>query len=167
VRKAVEKAKEGDSIALRLCLERIVPPRRDRPISFALPTITTDAMKATGALIAAVVSGAVTPSEAAELSKLIEGYLKSLESTDFADRILNLRAWSLMNRRPNNLIGRVIKLERLRRPKGGRFFMIWGRDDINLARPHPKVRPTRRIDGAMQFVTRRATGDVDLYQGSR
>ena len=75
VRKAVEKAKEGDSIALRLCLERIVPPRRDRPISFALPTITTDAMKATGALIAAVVSGEVTPSEAAELSKLIKGYL--------------------------------------------------------------------------------------------
>ena len=76
VRKAVEKAKEGDSIALRLCLERIVPPRRDRPISFALPTITTaaDAMKATGALIAAVVSE-VTPSEAAELSKLIKGYL--------------------------------------------------------------------------------------------
>jgi hypothetical protein len=38
-------------------------------------------------------------------------------------------------------------LERLRRPKGGRFFMIWGRDDIDLARPRPKVRPTRRIDG--------------------
>ena len=77
VRKTVEKAKEGDSIALRLCLERIVPPRRDRPISFALPTITTaaDTMKATGALIAAVVSGEVTPSEAAELSKLIKGYL--------------------------------------------------------------------------------------------
>jgi hypothetical protein len=93
VRKTVEKAKEGDSIALRLCLERIVPPRRDRPISFALPTITTaaDAMKATGALIAAVASE-VTPSEAAELSKLIEGYLKSLEITDLADRITKLEA---------------------------------------------------------------------------
>src|SRR5271169_2167498 len=38
-----------------------------------------------------------------------------------------------MSRRLNNLIGRVIELERLRRPKGGRFFMIWGRDDADLA----------------------------------
>ena len=38
-----------------------------------------------------------------------------------------------MKRRPNNLIDRVIALERLRRPKGGRFFMIWGRDDADLA----------------------------------
>ena len=38
-----------------------------------------------------------------------------------------------MNRRPNSFIGRVIVLERLRRPKGGRFFMIWGKDDADLA----------------------------------
>ena len=38
-RKAVERAKEGDSVALRLCLERILPPRKDRPVSFALPKI--------------------------------------------------------------------------------------------------------------------------------
>src|SRR5271154_6794793 len=35
-------------------------------------------------------------------------------------------------RRSNNLMGRVIELERLRCPKGGRFFMIWGRDQIEL-----------------------------------
>ena len=88
VRKAVEKAKEGDSIALRLCLERIVPPRRDRPISFALPTIMTaaDAMKATGALIAAVVSGEVTPSEAAELSQAHQG----ISGTGAARRVVRL-----------------------------------------------------------------------------
>ena len=39
-----------------------------------------------------------------------------------------------MNWRPNNLKGRVVKLERLRRPKGARFFMIWGRDKADLAR---------------------------------
>ena len=36
-RKAIERAKDGDSVALRLCLERILPPRKDRPVSFALP----------------------------------------------------------------------------------------------------------------------------------
>jgi hypothetical protein len=30
-RKAIEKALEGDMAALRLCFERLLPPRRDRP----------------------------------------------------------------------------------------------------------------------------------------
>src|SRR5215475_9848913 len=30
-RKAVEMALGGDTVALRLCLERLVPPRKDRP----------------------------------------------------------------------------------------------------------------------------------------
>jgi hypothetical protein len=38
-RVAVETAKEGDTTALRLCLERILPPRKDRPVSFSLPNL--------------------------------------------------------------------------------------------------------------------------------
>jgi hypothetical protein len=92
VRKAIEKAKEGDGIALRMCLERIVPPRKDRPVNCNLPPIKTaaDALTATGALVAAVAAGDITPSEAAELSKLIEAYVKSLEVTDLAARIASL-----------------------------------------------------------------------------
>ena len=36
-RKAIELALDGDATALRLCIERIVPKRNDRPIQFALP----------------------------------------------------------------------------------------------------------------------------------
>jgi hypothetical protein len=92
VRKAVKQAKSGDPVALRLCLERIIPPRRERSIKFELPPIQgpADALKATAALIAAVGSGDVTPSEAAELAKLIEGLVKSLEATELADRIAKL-----------------------------------------------------------------------------
>lgn len=36
-RKVVELAKSGNPVALRLCLERLLPPRKDRPITFALP----------------------------------------------------------------------------------------------------------------------------------
>jgi hypothetical protein len=52
-RKAIDRALEGDSVALRLCLERIVPPRRDRPISFRLPPIqaAADAAKAMAAIL--------------------------------------------------------------------------------------------------------------------
>ena len=38
-RKAVELALEGDTVALRLCLERLLPPRRSRRVTFDLPTI--------------------------------------------------------------------------------------------------------------------------------
>jgi hypothetical protein len=46
-RKAVELAKGGDMQALRLCLDRILPPRKDRPLTFTLPAITgtTDAAR--------------------------------------------------------------------------------------------------------------------------
>jgi len=42
-RKAVELAKSGDTVALRLCLERIAPVRKGRPITLSLPYMSTSA----------------------------------------------------------------------------------------------------------------------------
>jgi hypothetical protein len=58
-RKAVEMALSGDTTAMRLCLERIAPPRKDRPVTFALPKLETaaDAITACAALVEAVASG--------------------------------------------------------------------------------------------------------------
>ena len=55
-RRAIELALEGDLIALRLCLERICPPRKDRPVTFGLSKLETaaDAKNAAAAVIAAV-----------------------------------------------------------------------------------------------------------------
>ncbi|TKA84109.1 DUF5681 domain-containing protein [Sulfitobacter sp. 15WGC] len=39
--RAIDKALEGDVTALRLCLDRIAPARKDAPVSFALPEIET------------------------------------------------------------------------------------------------------------------------------
>ena len=88
-RKAVELAKAGDTVALRLCLDRITPPRRDRPVTFDLPAIgtTTDLPKASAALLEAVASGELTPSEAAELGKLVEAHVKAIELTDVQARL--------------------------------------------------------------------------------
>jgi hypothetical protein len=67
-RKAIELAKAGDLVALRLCLDRICPPRKDRPVRFALPELRTaeDAKLAASALLKAVADGDLTPSEASE-----------------------------------------------------------------------------------------------------
>src|ERR1700693_3647299 len=42
-RKAIAMALAGDVAPLRLCMDRILPPRRDRTLSFALPPIKTAA----------------------------------------------------------------------------------------------------------------------------
>ena len=91
-RKAIELAKAGDMAALRLCMDRLAPPRKDRPVMFELPTITcaADAVKASAALVTAVAVGDLTPAEAGELGKLIEAYVRVLEATDFAARLENL-----------------------------------------------------------------------------
>ena len=39
--KAIQMALDGDAVALRLCLDRIFPPRKDRPVTFTLPPITS------------------------------------------------------------------------------------------------------------------------------
>ena len=59
MRKLVEKAKDGDSTALRLCLERMLPPRRDRSVSFELDEIKSpaDAVRASSSVLAACADG--------------------------------------------------------------------------------------------------------------
>ena len=91
-RKAIELAKAGDLAALRVCLDRIAPPRKDRPVLFELPPVSSaaDAAKAAAALLEAVAVGDLTPAEASELGKLIEAYIKALEATDFAERLTKL-----------------------------------------------------------------------------
>src|SRR4051812_7196879 len=93
-RKAVEMALAGDTVAMRLCLDRIMPARKDRPVPFTLPTLETaaDAVAAAAALVNAVAAGQLTPSEAAELSKLVESFSKAIELHEIQQRLENLEA---------------------------------------------------------------------------
>jgi hypothetical protein len=90
--KAIALALEGDTAALRLCVERITPARKDRPINFELPPISAvaDLPVATSALISAVASGELTTGEAAEFGKLIEAHIRAIEATDLAERVAKL-----------------------------------------------------------------------------
>jgi len=91
-RKAVEKALEGDMAALRLCLERLLPPRRDRPIAFDLPIIqsVSDALNASSAVLTACAAGTLSPGEAAEVMGLISTHVRMLEMTDIEARLTAL-----------------------------------------------------------------------------
>lgn len=88
-RKAIEMAKGGDMQALRLCMDRLAPPRKDRSVTFELPAIDTlaDLPNATRALMDAVATGELTPAEAAEMGKLVDAHVRAIEVTDFAKRL--------------------------------------------------------------------------------
>lgn len=91
-RKAINQALAGDSVALRLCLERILPPRRDRPIKVVLPALRSpaDIPKVVASLFAAVGQGDITPAEAAEVSKLAEAYGRAVETQELEERLARL-----------------------------------------------------------------------------
>ena len=93
-RKAIELAMAGDLAALRLCMERILPPRRDRPVSLALPPLggAVDAVGAMAVITAAVSEGVLTPSEAGELATLVSAYVKAVELGELGRRIAALEA---------------------------------------------------------------------------
>lgn len=93
-RKAVTLALEGDTTALRLCLERIAPPRRDVPVTFNLPRMETahDAAKAAGGVLEAVALGELTPTEGAHVMALVETFRRTLETTELEARVTALEA---------------------------------------------------------------------------
>jgi hypothetical protein len=93
-RQAVARALDGDTAALRLCLERIAPPAKDAPVTFALPAMRTarDAAQAAGAVLEAVAGGELTPSEGAHVMALVEAFRRTLETSELEARIAALEA---------------------------------------------------------------------------
>jgi len=87
--KAVEMALAGDPVALRICLERICPVRKDRAVRFPLPPITSarDAAAIAAAIAQAVAAGHITPSEAAEIAKVVDVYVRAYQTAELSDRV--------------------------------------------------------------------------------
>jgi hypothetical protein len=89
---AINKALEGDTTALRLCLERIAPPRKDSPVQFDLPVMSnaSEAAVAAQAVLKAVSEGEVTPLEGASVMGLVESYRRTLEVTELEERLVQV-----------------------------------------------------------------------------
>ncbi len=92
--KAVAMALAGDTVALRLCLDRLAPPRKDAPISIELPPVRTaaEAVEASAVILAAVAAGDVTPDEAGRVMALLSSHKSLIETGDLERRIEALEA---------------------------------------------------------------------------
>lgn len=93
-RTAVEMAGDRDPTALRLCLERIVAPRRERVVQFALPPIKTpaDIARAMEAVTAAIADGAITPGEAEAFARVVDIFMRAIDVSDFERRLQTVEA---------------------------------------------------------------------------
>ena len=88
-RKAIEMALGGDTVALRLCLERVYPARKDRHVTFALPPITSarDAADIAASVAEAVAGGDLTPAEGVEIAKVVDVYVRAYQTAKLNDRV--------------------------------------------------------------------------------
>ena len=87
-RVAIEKALAGDSLALRLVLGRIVPPRKSRPVRVAPPSIKT-AFDVVSACFShgLVGNGLLAPDEGATIAALLDLQRKALETYEIELRL--------------------------------------------------------------------------------
>ncbi len=79
-RKAIERALDGDLGALRLCLDRLMPRGRSRPVRFPLPRIAgaADVPAAVAAILEGVSAGELAPSEGMDLIRVVESAVRCL-----------------------------------------------------------------------------------------
>ena len=93
-RKAIEMAKQGDMAAIRLCMDRLAPAPKGEPVAFELPPLDkpADSVAAAAEIVAAVAAGELTPSEAAELAKVVDVYVRAIATKAFDERLTKLEA---------------------------------------------------------------------------
>ena len=93
-RKCIDLALDGDGTALRLCLSRILPVKRERTISLDLPALedSQDSLRAIGTVLEAVGTGMITPSEGQAVASLLETHRRTFEVEELERRLEVLEA---------------------------------------------------------------------------
>jgi hypothetical protein len=89
VAKVVNAAKAGDMAAARLILDRVLPPRRGRPVRIALPGVESPqgVTNALAAIVGAMADGVLSPEEADAFTSVIERQRQALETLDLHVRL--------------------------------------------------------------------------------
>jgi hypothetical protein len=92
-RKAVEMAQAGDPTAIRLCMESVLAPCRERTVEFSLPALKVtglgeacgptaqDISPAMNAVTSALAQGEITPSEAEKIAGMVETFVRAIKTT--------------------------------------------------------------------------------------
>jgi|SRR3990172_581990 len=93
IRKAVSLALAGDTAALRLCLERLIPVLRpvSEPVQVSLPVGKTLSEQAQ-IIFTETINGKLSTDDAARLLELLIGNMKIISETELEQRISKLES---------------------------------------------------------------------------
>jgi hypothetical protein len=82
-------AKSGDMTAMKIVMDRIIPPLRDEPIHVSTPNIESveDCVRAQAAVVNALAAGEILPSDGQVMSALIEAQCRAYETHEMAKRL--------------------------------------------------------------------------------
>ncbi len=85
----VDKAKEGDLMAVKLILDKVIPNARERRLSIKLPQVegAANLPAVLAAVLEAVASGDLTPGEGQTITAMLEAYRKGVELNDIEARL--------------------------------------------------------------------------------
>ena len=88
-RKVIEMAKAGDLTAIRLCMDRLVGPCRERHVQLDLHPVETaeDVSKGYSQLLAAVAQGELTVNEGLALAEILSLKRQAIETEDLSRRL--------------------------------------------------------------------------------
>ena len=88
----IRQAKEGNLMAVKLVLDKLIPSAKELPLSLSLPKVegAADLPAALSAVMVAVVQANITPGEGQALTAMLEAYRKGIELADIEARLTAL-----------------------------------------------------------------------------
>lgn len=90
VAKAVEMAKAGDAAALRICLDRLIPPANAKDDPVSLPSMEGSMADSSRIVIKALADGDLTPEEAGIILQALASQARIIEADEIEKRLTAL-----------------------------------------------------------------------------
>ena len=94
VQKAIDLALAGDSVAIRLCLDRLIPVLKPKDAPVRLPTLTGTLVQHGQAVLDALTTGKLTPDEASTVIQTVSAQARIIEIEELEKRVAALEATS-------------------------------------------------------------------------
>ena len=91
---AIRAALGGDGAMLRSLLDRLAPPRRERPITIEIPPLasTADAAAAMSNIVQSLADGELVPSEAEALARAVSTWIETYRAQVLEARLADVEA---------------------------------------------------------------------------
>ena len=87
--KCIDEAKDGNLMAVKLVLDKVIPNARERRLSIKLPVVTGagDLPAMLAKVLSLVSTGTLSPGEGQTITAMVEAYRKGLELSNIEARL--------------------------------------------------------------------------------